>query len=77
MTGVLNPKSSDKKKIRGRFFLRDSRGAPRPWRGFSSAGSGFIFFHKHTSFWERSYAPKLRKNQEKKVVHFYRRKRHG
>ena len=65
MTGLLNPKSSEK----GKFVLHDCRSVPRPW-DFSS-GSSFILLL--INFWggtcfELSNWETLRK----KVLHLYR-----
>ena len=69
MTGLLNPKSSDKKKIIGPFLLRDSRRVSRQW-DFSSGVGSFVFL-QIVSLGE-VLSSQIEEPQKKKVVHLYR-----
>ena len=54
MTGLLNPKSSEKIIIIiiGNFFLHDSRCVPEPWGLSSAGGNSFHFPPKISSLGE-------------------------
>ena len=65
MTGLLDPKSSEFFLIIGHFFVLLMILVVYLGHGIVLHPVAVLFFSKSV-FWERSYAPELRKNQKQK-----------